>query len=154
MRRLWHILCFGLLAMVCSNSAFAQGIKDPTHWTYEAKEIAKGEYELNFNLILDEGWHIWAINVGGDGYQVVPTFSFDKKSTIKWLGAIKETGEVINEVMEGVEGKVNYYSHKVTYTQIIKAPAGTIIAGKHEYQVCNDNMCLPPKEVSFTFQLN
>lgn len=154
MRRLWHILCFSLLAMVCSNTSSAQILKDPTHWTYEAKKIAANEYELSFKLVLDEGWHIWAINVGGDGYQIVPTFTFQELQNVDWKGKIKESGTVINTVMEGVEGKVNYYSHTVTYTQIVKAAAGTIISGNHEYQVCNDNMCLPPKAVPFTFKLN
>lgn len=154
MRRILHILCFGLMAMVSSNTLFAQGMKDPAHWNYEVKKLAANEYELKFNLTLDEGWHIWAMKAGGDGFQIVPSFSFDKKPNIKWVGKIKETGNLISQVMDGVEGKVNYYSHTVTYTQIVKAAAGTTLSGKHEYQVCNDNMCLPPMDAPFSFQLN
>lgn len=154
MRRIGRFLCFVFLAITFSGTSIAQGLKDPTHWTYEAKKIATNEYELTFKLTLDEGFHIWAINVGGDGFQIVPKFSFDKTPNVKWVGNIKEKGKLISQTMEGVEGKVNFYSHEVSYTQTVKAPAGSTITGKHEYQVCNDFMCLPPTDKPFTFQLN
>lgn len=154
MSKIGRFLCLVFLALTFVHPSFAQGIKDPTHWTYESKKIANDIYELNFKLKLDEGFHIWAINVGGDGYQIVPKFYFDKTPKAKWMGNIKEKGKLINEKMEGVEGKVNYYSQEVTYTQVVKAPAGSTISGKHEYQVCNDFMCLPPTDKPFSFQLN
>lgn len=153
MRRLMHFLCLGLLAITYPATAGAQGMKDPTHWTYEAKKIAADEYELSFKLQLDEGWHIWSVNVGGDGYQVIPSFTYTEKKSVKLIGTLKETGALISTIMEGVEGKVNYYSHTVTYTQKIKTN-NTTVSGTHEYQVCNESMCLPPKEVPFSFQLN
>jgi hypothetical protein len=154
MRKIGRFLCCTLLALTFVNTSFAQGMKDPTHWTYESKKIANDVYELNFKLKLDEGFHIWAINVGGDGFQIVPKFYFDKTPKAKWMGNIREKGKLMTESMEGIEGKVNYYSREVTYTQMVQAPAGSTINGKHEYQVCNNFMCLPPTDKPFSFQLN
>lgn len=153
MRRFISFITIILLALGCSGTLRAQGMTDPTHWTYEAKKLDANHYQLDFTLNLDESWHIWAIDVGGDGLQVVPAFTFTKNKAVQLDGTIGEQGEKINTEMEGVEGKVNYYSHKVVYSQKVKAPAGTTVKGSHLYQVCNDNMCLSPKQVPFSFLL-
>ncbi|MBL7712085.1 MAG: hypothetical protein JNL13_06465 [Chitinophagaceae bacterium] len=153
MRRFISFISIFLLALGGSGTLRAQGMTDPTHWTYEATKLDAGQYQLNFTLQLDEGWHIWAIDVGGDGLQVVPTFTFTKNKAVHPDGGITEQGDKITAEMEGVDGAVNYYSHKVVYTQKVKAAAGTTVKGSHQYQVCNDNMCLAPKQVPFSFQL-
>jgi len=53
--------------------------------------------------------------------------------------------------MEGIEGKVNYFSGKIEYVQDVTATGSTKITGTHQYQVCNDRMCLPPKDKDFCF---
>lgn len=153
MRRFISFISIFLLALGGSGTLRAQGMTDPTRWTYEAQKLGAGLYQLSFTLQLDEGWHIWAIDVGGDGLQVVPAFTFTKHKSVQLEGGIAEQGDKITAEIEGVDGKVNYYSHKVVYTQKVKAPAGITIKGTHQYQVCNDNMCLAPKQVPFSFQL-
>lgn len=153
MWRLIRILCVGFLSLFWCNNINAQGMKDPTTWTYEAKKTANNEYTLTFNLKLDKGFHIWSLKPGGDGFQVIPSFIFEENLNVAFIGKIEEQGKLITETMEGIEGKVNYFSNEVKYSQKIKAPAGTIIKGMHEYQVCNDVMCLPPTAQSFIFTL-
>jgi hypothetical protein len=41
MRKIGRFLCCTLIALTFVNTSFAQGMKDPTHWTYESKKIAK-----------------------------------------------------------------------------------------------------------------
>lgn len=154
MRKIGRFLCFAFLALTFVHPSFAQGIKDPTHWTYESKKISEDRYLLIFKLQLDKGWHIWAINAGGDGLQVVPKFNFEGNKKIELIDSVQESGKLISQTMEGIEGKVNYYSDKIVYIQNVKAATGTIIKGTHEYQVCNDFMCLPPTEKEFSFTLN
>lgn len=153
MRRFISFITIALFALYSSPTARAQGMKDPTHWTYEVKKVAANDYQLNFILELDNGWHIWAINVGGDGLQIVPTFNFAENKAAQLKGNIREQGKVITTEMEGVEGKVSYYSDKVVYSQNVKVLSGTTIKGTHRYQVCNDEMCLSPKELPFSFQI-
>ena len=43
-------------------------IADPTTWTYEVKKMSANEYQLIFHVSLKEGWHIWSLKPGGDGY--------------------------------------------------------------------------------------
>ena len=153
MRRFFRFLSFGFIAILFSNQLWAQGMKDPCTWTYEAKKIAANEYQLSFKLEMGNGWHIWAIQSGGDGSLIAPSFTFEANKAVKMIGDIKEEGKLINSSIEGIEGKVNYYNNTVIYTRVVKAKAGTTINGTHQYQVCNDMMCLPPRDKNFSITL-
>jgi DsbC/DsbD-like thiol-disulfide interchange protein len=141
-------LLFGLPA------AHAQLIGDPTSWTYESKKTGDGNYNLIFKVALQPGWHIWSMKPGGDGFQIAPTFVFEKSAPVKLIGGVKETGKDKHTgPMDGVDGDVTYYSTEVEYVQPVKAGSEGTISGTHEYQVCNDKMCLPPKKKPFVFKL-
>ena len=126
---------------------------DPTSWSYEVKKKGVGQYDLVFHLKLEEKWHIWSLKPGGDGYEIPPSFKLDKITGIKTIGPVKETGKAITEKMEGVDGAVTFFSGQVDYVQTISAAGKTKITGSHEYQVCNDKMCLPPKTKKFEVEI-
>lgn len=144
------LVCVPLLFSLSSS---AQIIEDPTTWTYEVKKKSATEYQLIFHVELKSGWHIWSLKPGGDGYQIVPSFTFDKNAKVKMKGAIAEKGKPTTTAMEGVDGKVTYMSGKVDYVQNVVVTGGGKITGKHEYQVCNDKLCLAPKEKNFSFEI-
>ena len=148
----------GAVLLFCSlivTNAMAQqkSVGDPAHWSYEAKKISGDEYELTFKLKLDEGWHIWSLTPGGDGYEIVPSFTIDKTAgTAK--GNVTESGHAETLLMEGMDNKVTYLSGDIAYKQVVKVKGQDKVTGEHEYQVCNDMMCLPPKKVKFEVRLN
>lgn len=154
MRQFIVFFCLNLFALVSNQAASAQELKDPCHWNYTVQKTGSNEYQLKFILNLDKAWHIWAMHVGGDGSQIVPLFSFNPNKEIQLIGPIKENGQLQSTYMEGIEAKVNFYAEQVTYIQTVKGKAGSIITGTHTFQVCNDMMCLPPKDQKFSFVLN
>jgi DsbC/DsbD-like thiol-disulfide interchange protein len=125
-------------------------IGDPTTWKYEVKKTGANQYELIFHLSLKDGWHIYAMEPGGDGSLIPPTFDFTPAGAVTLSGKPIEQGNKISKNIEGV-GMVNLYNGKVDYVQTVTAKPGTKIKGTHSYQVCTDNMCLPPKTKPFTF---
>ncbi len=148
--------CLLLLAVFCCCSfekVSAQTTADATHWKYEVRKKGGNEYDLIFHLTLDQGWHIWSLAPGGDGFQIVPSFHFDENNTVQLVGMVAEKGKPTKAAMEGIEGEVIYMSHKVDYIQTIKVSGATTITGTHEYQVCTDKMCLPPQDRNFSFDI-
>lgn len=129
-------------------------IKDPTNWSYEVKKKNATEYELVFHLNLEGDWHIWSVKPGGDGMQIAPTFKFDKNATVQVKGMVKELGKAKTETIDGIDGAVTSLSGKVDYVQMINVKGKTKITGSHEYQVCNESVCLPPKTKKFEFVIN
>ncbi len=141
----------------------AQITEDPTTWEIAAKKIQGNEYDIVFKLSLKEGWHIWSLHPGGDGFQIFPEFEFDKNPALiiegdtTEEGAIKgvatEEGHPITEVVDGVDGAVTYFHGEVVYHVKVTITQNTEITGTHIYQVCDDKMCLPPKYVPFTIAI-
>ncbi|XZF16072.1 cytochrome c biogenesis protein CcdA [Chitinophagaceae bacterium MMS25-I14] len=141
---LFTLVSFGLKAEI---------IKDPTTWTYEVKKKTANDYELVFHLKIKDGWHIYAFEPGGDGSLLPPVFNFGKNANVTLKGKVKQVGTLITENLEGIEGAVHMYKNKVDYVQQITVKANTVIKGTQDYQVCNDQMCLPPKTIPFSFEV-
>lgn len=141
------------LIMFCVPATQAQIVQDPTTWRYEVKKLQDNNYELIFHLTLEKGWHIWALEPGGDGLQLPPEFIFGKNEYVRLKGTIQENGPSVTGTMDGIDGEVTYLHGKVTYRQQVTVSANTTIKGKHEYQVCTDEMCLPPKKKAFSFTI-
>lgn len=149
--RKYLLLC--ILFVAASFSGKAQIIADPTTWTYELKDKGNGKYDVLFKLRLKDKWHIWSLNPGGDGMQIPPSFEFDKKAGLKLIGGVKEAGKKHTGPMDGVDGIVTYFEGVVTYTQSIEATGPMTLTGKYGYQVCDDQMCLPPKSKKFSLEI-
>ncbi|MBS1777633.1 MAG: hypothetical protein JSS64_15310 [Bacteroidetes bacterium] len=138
------------LFFIFVSSTLAQGVNDPTVWRYEVHKKNTNQYELAFVVKLNEGWHIFS-QKAGDEMLIPPSFHFDKNNAVKFVGKVIEQGKLKTEKMEGVDHPVRYYEGIVTFSQLVQTKSGTKIMGEHEYQVCNNNMCLPPKKKKFEF---
>ncbi len=147
-------LCLAAISWGFLTTTYAQTtIQDPTSWRYEVKKTDTGHFFV-FVLNLEKGWHIWAMEPGGDGFQIPPSFLFDDNNQVEILGPAREKGVLETAEMEGIEGAVRYYSHTVEYIQPVRlSPETRQVSGRHVYQVCNDRMCLPPVEKDFLIEV-
>jgi hypothetical protein len=153
MKLLRYVFLFIPVFLVTSAS-FAQMTQEPTSWKYEVKKKSATEYQLIFHLELKPEWHIWSLHPGGDGYEIAPSFTFDKNAQVKLKGKPTEKGKPIIKTITGIDGKVTYYQGKVDYTQNVTVKGKHLkITGKHNYQVCNEQMCLPPRDRDFEFEI-
>lgn len=148
--QLFFFSCFSLLFI---GSVQAQIVQDPTTWSYDLKKKNDSTFDLVFKLKLKEHWHIWSVNPGGDGLQEPPQFTFDNNASVKKIGTIKELGKKISGPMEGIDGTVHYFLNQVEYIQTVQVKENTMITGTHRYQVCDESMCLPPKNKKFSFEI-
>ena len=144
---------FVCLGMVLSYNSMAMPIDDPTTWKYEVKSKGNHEYELIFHLAIKKEWHIWSMTPGGDGFLIPPSFKFAKAADVQLVGKVTEHGNKVTTIMEGTDGKVNYFAGEVEYKQVVKVKGSTKVTGSYEYQVCNESICLPPKTNSFSFDI-
>jgi thiol:disulfide interchange protein DsbD len=139
-----------MIMMLGACATKAQIVKDPTTWMIETKKTGANTFDVIFHLKLQPTWHIWSLNPGGDGFQVAPEF---KMSGAKMNGKVKEKGKLVKGKVDGIDGIVNYYSGSVDYVQSVTGAAGAKVSGSYKYQVCTDEMCLPPKTKKFEVTL-
>ncbi len=131
------------------------GVQKPVKWTFESKKNTDTEYDLIFKATLDKDWHIYSPFMKGDG--PVPTsFTFDKNDNIELIGKVKEESPKRRQHKEPVFNNMTVidFSETATFTQRIKVKDSTKpINGVLEFQACNNEMCLPPTEIKYTFNV-
>lgn len=130
-------------------------IENPVKWTYTAKKITTDTYELHMTATIASKWHIYAQDIPEGG--AVPTsFSFDKNPLIKTDGKVTEVGKQEKSYNKDFKMVLKYYSNKVDFVQKIKLKTAisTVAKGKLTFMVCNDEKCLPPKDLTFAIKIN
>ena len=139
-----------LLSVILTLPALAQ-IQEPIKFKTEWKQNSETEAEIVFNATIDKGWHVYSTELG-DGGPISATFNIDNIEGAETIGKLTPVGNEINE-MDPIFGmKVRYFVNKATFIQKIKiTDKNYSIKGFLEYGACNNENCLPPTSVDFTF---
>ena len=134
---------------------FAANAQPPVTWSFSAVKTADKTYEVHFTATLQGKWHVYSQNQPDDAIAVPTSFSLSGNPLLTLNGKIQEVGkmEKFHDAKLGVSA--NQYAGKVDFVQVVKlkTPVKTNLAGSVEYQVCNDEKCLPPKTVNFSVSL-
>lgn len=143
-----NTLLLGLLFITLNINAQ----KQMADWSFEAEKIGNNEYQIVFTAEVQEGWYIYSQFLGDDG--PIPTsFEFDKIAGLELQGKAKEEGYKKEGYDEIFGMNLVKFGKTVTFTQPVKAKAGTTLTGYLTYMTCNDEQCLPPTDVDFTIAL-
>ena len=132
------------------TTAFAQ-IQDPVQFKTEWKKISDTEAQIVFTGVIDAGWHVYSTDLP-EGGPISATFNTDKMEGVELDGKLMPEGKEIEAFDKVFEMKLRYFEEKATFVQKLKITAANyFIEGYLEYGSCNDENCLPPTEVPFTF---
>lgn len=130
--------------------SFAQ-VLDPVKWTFEKESLANNEYNLVFNATIEDGWYVYSQFLEPDG--PIPTsFTYEENNGVTIIGKISENSLVTKEGFDKMfEMNVKKFGKTATFKQKVKITEGANIKGYLEYMTCDDEKCLPPEYVEFTF---
>ena len=148
MKKTFLLSC--LLMVLGLTTAFAQ-IQDPVQFKTEWKKISDTEAQIVFTGVIDAGWHVYSTDLP-EGGPISATFNTDKMEGVELDGKLMPEGKEIEAFDKVFEMKLRYFEEKATFVQKLKITAANyFIEGYLEYGSCNDENCLPPTEVPFTF---
>ena len=148
MKKTFLLSC--LLMVLGLTTAFAQ-IQDPVQFKTEWKKISDTEAQIVFTGVIDAGWHVYSTDLP-EGGPISATFNTDKMEGVELNGKLMPEGKEIEAFDKVFEMKLRYFEEKATFVQKLKITAANyFIEGYLEYGSCNDENCLPPTEVPFTF---
>ena len=139
------------LCLIPFTTAFAQ--LNPAHWNFNVKELSSNEVELQFQLKLDEGWHIYSQKSDPNG-PIPSEYTFEDNANYKRVGGVAEP-KSHDEFDEIFKCTVRSFSGKVTFRQKIKRNTDKAfeVKGSMYYQLCNDGSCIAPDDVPFPFKV-
>jgi Disulphide bond corrector protein DsbC len=141
------------LGLLAGLTLFAQSSKQ-VKWAFSSKKVGDKVYEVHMTATINGNYHMYAQNVGAEG--PLPTaFAFTKNPLLVLDGKVKEVGKLIKKYESTWSSNVSYYEKTVNFIQTVKLKGSvkTNLAGKVEFMVCNDNLCLPPAEVPFSVNI-
>ncbi len=151
MRKFWTLS----LLLAFAVAAFGQ-IHNPVKWSFSSKQLNDTEFNLVFTADIEDGWYVYSQYLESDDGPVKTSFTFDKGSHFSTVGKNAESSAHRKEMNDPLfdDMKVIKFSEKVTFTQKVKVTdISKPISGYLEFMTCNNERCLPPTEVDFSFQL-
>ena len=139
-----------MLMLLVALAVQAQ-IQDPVKFKTEWKQLTDNEVEIVFTGTIDPGWHVYSTDLG-DGGPISATFNTDKLEGAELVGTLKPVGKEVSSFDKLFEMQVRYFEHTAQFTQALKLTGGGYrVEGYLEYGACNDENCLPPTQVEFSF---
>ncbi len=140
-----------LLTLMLVSAGMGAQIQDPVRFVVEQKRVSDAELELLFTAKVDAGWHVYGTDIPKGG----PTkaeVTLEKQEGVELLGELKATGNV-HRAMDDVFGvEVTYMEGTASFSQSFRITAKKYeVEGYLTYGACNDQNCLPPTSVNFSF---
>ena len=142
-------LCSGLLA----SSSARRAQENPIKWSLAVKSKAYkagDKFSAQLTAQIAEGWHLYALEEVPNGPR--PTrITLAAQQPFKLSGEI-ETPQPISKFDENFGVETQFYETSATFHLPIQInfkakPGRTKLIVQIRYQVCNEQMCLPPKTV-------
>ena len=127
----------------------------PVKWDIQLIDSETAEKEIRFTATVAEGWHVYDMNLPKGG-PVSTSFTFGTKQGLELSGTPEPSEAPKTEWEEVFKMDVRWYAGTVVFTQhlIVTDPAKFKIAGEVEFMACNDETCLPPERIAFSFDRN
>lgn len=148
MKKLISSIMLALIALV----AQAQ-ILTPVKWKIKLDD--KGgtpEKEIVFTATADKGWHLYDMNLP-EGGPVSTSFTFETLNGAELIGQPVPSVKPTTVYDEQFAMNLRWYPGTVSFTQKLKVtdPAKFKAEGEVEFMACNDETCLPPDQIPFSF---
>ena len=143
---------FGMLTLLFAVVATWAQMQDPTHFKVSQKQVSPTEVEVVFSGTIEKGWHVYSTGLADDG-PISATVTTEKAEGAKPKGKLQARGKEINTFDKVFEQQLRYFENSVQFVQKYEITGKTYdIKGFLEYGCCNDEMCMPPGNVEFSFQ--
>ena len=147
-----RLLILATIATILSVATSAQGLMSkPVRFKVEKKQVNNNTFDVLFSATIDKGWHVYSPGLPAGG-PVSASIAIDKSEGVEAEGPLKAIGNERNVYDEMFGMNVRYFEDAVTFSQRFKTKGGKYdVSGRLVYGSCNDQMCLPPTSVDFSY---
>ena len=131
--------------------ALAQ-FQNPVAFSVTQKQTGDNVLEVVFQGTIDAGWHVYGTDIA-DGGPTRAELTLEKQKGLKPDGKLRAAGKVQKKMDEMFGMEVSYMEGTASFVQrfTITEPEYEV-AGYLTYGACNDENCIPPTNVEFSFK--
>ena len=138
--------------LICVAAAAVAQFQNPVNFTVTQKKVADDALEVVFQGTVEAGWHVYSTDIA-DGGPTRAELTLEKQKGLKPDGKLRATGKVQRAMDEMFDMELSYMEGTASFVQrfIITEPEYEV-AGYLTYGACNDENCIPPTNVEFSFK--
>ena len=127
-------------------------IIDPVKWTIELNDLPSAEKEVVFKASMEKGWHIFDLNLP-EGGPIATSIKINVIQGAELLGKPEASRKPIEQFEKLFDMTIRWYANSVSFVQKIKVNdfAKFKLSGEVNFQACNDETCLMPTTITFSF---
>ena len=147
------MLAFTFLLFFGFSGAFSQTL-DPVSWSFDIEQINESEYVIRYSADIEEGWTVYSQYLESDEGPVATEIWYETEGVVENLGLSEESGERKEGFDKFFEMNVVKFLAGEPYviTQRVKVlDPSKRLSGYLTYMTCDDERCLPPTDVEFSF---
>lgn len=148
MKKLISSIMLALIALVTQAQ-----ILTPVKWKIKLDDKGGApEKEIVFTATADKGWHLYDMNLP-EGGPVSTSFTFETLNGAELIGQPVPSVKPTTVYDEQFAMNLRWYPGTVSFIQKLKItdPAKFKVEGEVEFMACNDETCLPPDQIPFSF---
>ena len=143
-----------LTLFICVAAAAVAQFQNPVNMTATQKKVSDDVLEIVFQGSVDKGWHVYSTDIA-DGGPTRAELTIEKQKGLKPDGMLHATGKVLKMMDDMFGMEVSYMEGTASFVQrFIITEAEYEVAGYLTYGACNDENCIPPTNVEFSFKGN
>ena len=138
-----------LACLVC----FVQAqILTPVTWKIHLDDTGASEKSIVFTATADKGWHLYDMNLP-EGGPISTSFTFETLTGAELIGSPTASVAPTTVYDEQFAMNLRWYPGTVSFTQKFKVTdaAQFKMEGQIEFMACNDETCLPPDQIDFSY---
>lgn len=141
-----------ILILLCVAFLPHAQILDPVKWKIQLEDPGTAEKAIVFTATAQAGWHVYDMDLPSGG-PVSTAFTFETLNGVELIGKPVPSKQPTSVYDEQFSMNLRWYSGTIAFTQAFKVtdPAKFKLVGELEYMACNDQTCLPPDRVEFSF---
>ncbi|MDO4790264.1 MAG: cytochrome c biogenesis protein CcdA [Porphyromonas sp.] len=146
------VFLFLSLALFLVNTALGQMVTDAVKWDISMSEVSNGKAKISFAAKMKGGWHVYDMNLP-EGGPSSTEFLFDTLAGISLSGEVVPDRKPLDVFDKNFEMNLRWYADEVVFTQELNVEDAENykVSGEVFFMACNDESCLPPERVEFSF---
>lgn len=128
----------------------------PVSWTFRAEELNGDRYRITMIGEILPGWYTYSSTVDPEIGPIPTEVFFEPTDAYRTIGEVTETAANLKTKYDKTwAAEVSVINGgRVTYSQVVELRGATKVSGFLVFQTCDDEQCLPPKDLPFSLAVN
>lgn len=144
--------------LVALSQGLAAQILEPVKWSFNFQFLNETEGEVIATAIIDEGWHVYALQVSDDPNFMGPIetkLEVEKSSKYSLVGAPTQGKFIRHADPQFDNEELMYFENTAVFKQKIKLETDQPfnLKGVLQYMSCNDEKCVFPDPENFSLKI-